>query len=53
LHAIQQVFEEIGIEFIGTQEEGQGVRLKLKNSVLLNELVMTLRSIALNEFQEV
>ena len=30
LHAIQQSFEDAGVEFIGSPEEGPGVRLKLK-----------------------
>ncbi|OYY17205.1 MULTISPECIES: hypothetical protein [unclassified Polynucleobacter] len=30
LHSIQQAFEDAGIEFIGTPEDGPGVRLKLK-----------------------
>ena len=30
LHSIQQAFEDAGIEFIGTAEDGPGVRLKLK-----------------------
>ena len=30
LHSIQEAFEDAGIEFIGTPEEGPGVRLKLK-----------------------
>lgn len=30
LEAIQKAFEEAGIEFIGTPEEGAGVRWKLK-----------------------
>jgi transcriptional regulator with XRE-family HTH domain len=30
LHSIQQAFEDAGIEFIGTPEEGPGVRLRLK-----------------------
>ena len=30
LHSIQHAFEDAGIEFIGTPEEGPGVRLKLK-----------------------
>lgn len=38
LHAIQKAFEDAGIEFIGSSEEGPGVRLKLKKCFLRNEL---------------
>lgn len=30
LHAIQKAFEDAGVEFIGSSEEGPGVLLKLK-----------------------
>lgn len=33
LHAIQQAFEDAGVEFIGSPEEGPGVRLKLKKQL--------------------
>jgi transcriptional regulator with XRE-family HTH domain len=32
LDAIQKAFEKAGVEFIGTPEEGAGVRWKLKNT---------------------
>jgi transcriptional regulator with XRE-family HTH domain len=32
LEAIQKAFEKAGVEFIGTPEEGAGVRWKLKNT---------------------
>ena len=38
LQAIQKALELGGVEFIGPPEEGPGVRLKLKNSFLRNEL---------------
>lgn len=32
LDAIQKAFEKAGVEFIGTPEEGAGVRWRLKNT---------------------